>query len=706
MQRLSPPKHRHDGTSPLPLGMDWSPPPKKWAGHETVWPHDPRTGWSYCVTIPSWVVRPKSRDSDPIVFYRVLVGIQSPEGITNSRMVFRRFNDFLKFHSALKNAFPQKSLPPAPPKGLLRMKTRALLEERRRSLEEWMTKLLSDIEISRSFIVASFLELEAAARSSFQDENQQSSGSDPSASSIIISSSQIHPNSSLSMLAGSSSLASDSDTAYEASDFGSASLGRDNYSEVGTEDLSFDEDLTSPIDKFMKYGMSNIDEGLFMGQAILEQLQGFPKHKPHAREVSSVAGKNRSDENGQLTPKFSGESSGSDVSSQKGCEPSNLAVPGMNENGPNTNSRGAEISRTTENLGNTDLQLPDDVHLLLPVDQRQKINRVLMTMQRRLLTAKTDMEDLLSRLNQEIAVKEYLATKVKDLEVELESTKQKSKENIEQAILIERERVTQMQWDMEELRRKSLEMEMKLKSPQDQMVETVSTNLSNSREKDPQLQELDATREQLEDLSKRYQELERKSKADIKILVKEVKSLRGSQAALKEQLNQSLKEKSEIEVLLQEEKHKNDHMNTWWRNLPEKCETLHNQLQDCRVKFLVQDENDQVTDLQTSSLPLDHLAEPEDQINLLLAEVQKLSLNVDQAVSAADNLDGNNDDPTTTKEDFRDLRTALVKLFVEYGRLVKQVNSVTHYALRMKLLPQRDSEASSDNTLQNAVMDK
>ncbi|KAK9130639.1 hypothetical protein Sjap_011126 [Stephania japonica] len=30
MQRQSPPKHRHDGTSPLPLGMDWSPPPKKW----------------------------------------------------------------------------------------------------------------------------------------------------------------------------------------------------------------------------------------------------------------------------------------------------------------------------------------------------------------------------------------------------------------------------------------------------------------------------------------------------------------------------------------------------------------------------------------------------------------------------------------------------------------------------------------------------
>ena len=53
---------------------------------------------------------------------------------------------------------------------------------------------------------------------------------------------------------------------------------------------------------------------------------------------------------------------------------------------------------------------------------------------------------------------------MKDLEVELETDRQKSKENLQQAILIERERFTQMQWDMEELRQKSLEMEAKLKS--------------------------------------------------------------------------------------------------------------------------------------------------------------------------------------------------------------------------------------------------
>jgi hypothetical protein len=55
---------------------------------------------------------------------------------------------------------------------------------------------------------------------------------------------------------------------------------------------------------------------------------------------------------------------------------------------------------------------------------------------------------------------------VKDLEVELEVTKQKNKETLEQAIILERERVTQMQWDMDELRRKCSEMESKLKFEQ------------------------------------------------------------------------------------------------------------------------------------------------------------------------------------------------------------------------------------------------
>lgn len=70
---------------------------------------------------------------------------------------------------------------------------------------------------------------------------------------------------------------------------------------------------------------------------------------------------------------------------------------------------------------------------------------------------------------------------------------------------------------------------------------------STSSEKDLLLQELDK-QEQIEKLQKRLDGVGTKSKADIRILVKEVKFLRSSQAELKEMLNQSLQEKTELEV--------------------------------------------------------------------------------------------------------------------------------------------------------------
>ncbi|EYU21666.1 hypothetical protein MIMGU_mgv1a004822mg [Erythranthe guttata] len=169
----TPPKRRHDGLSPLPLGMDWSPPPRNWNGPSTIWPHDFQTGWSYCVTVPSCSIFSESGGSEPVTFYRVQVGLQSPLGVTATREVLRRFSDFLKLSSDLNRSFPKKKLPPAPPKGLLRIKSRAVLEERRCALEDWMTKVLSDMDFSRSAPVACFLELEAAARSSFSESSHQ-----------------------------------------------------------------------------------------------------------------------------------------------------------------------------------------------------------------------------------------------------------------------------------------------------------------------------------------------------------------------------------------------------------------------------------------------------------------------------------------------------------------------------------------------------
>ncbi|KAM3218150.1 PX domain-containing protein EREL2 isoform X1 [Capsicum annuum] len=722
MQRQgSPPKHRHDGTSPLPLGMDWSPPPKNWAGRETVWPHDPHTGWSYCVTVPSWVVLAKSTNSDPIVFYRVLVGLQSPEGNTTTRVVLRRFNEFLKFLASLKRMFPRKNIPPAPPKGFLRMKTRTLLEERRSSLEEWMTKLLSDIDVSRSVPVASFLELEAAARSSFLDETHHASESNPSVNSSV-SSLQVHPSVSLSAIAASSSLASDygSDTAYEVSDVGTPNRGRSNNSDFGTDDLSLDEDVTSPIDKFVKYGMSNIDEGLFMGQAILEQLENYPRHRVHSRVNNKFEENNKAHGNASKSRdlavcmkglcleqentkviyharKLSSESIGSDTSSQRGSELSGSTIPNL------YGQRVVDIPRAGEmsaNIENTDLLLPSDVQLLLPSDQRQKMNRVLATMQRRLIAAKTDMEDLISRLNQEIAVKDYLTTKVKDLVVELEATKQKSEENLEQTILIERERVTQMQWDMEELRQKSLEMELKLNSQKGKLG-NASMEDNASQEKDRILQELDATKWKLDELQKQHQELELKSKADLKVLIKEVKSLRGSQADLKKQLNHSLEEKLGAERLYEEERQANEQARTSFMKLLHEFQVLQQRFEECSINLVYENEDDLVMDHSSCSDALNLLTTCDNQINFLLAEVT-----AEEGTDSSSTAEIMNEVKSDTWTIDEKLRNMLTNVLVDNGKLRKQVNSVILYTLKKKMSSPGESEDTSSETVQSKHLDR
>ncbi|KAK6927552.1 Phox homology [Dillenia turbinata] len=691
MQRPNPPKHRHDGTSPLPLGMDWSPPPRKWSGRDTVWPHDPHTGWSYCVTIPSWVVLPRSRDSDPVVFYRVQVGLQSPEGITTIHGILRRFNDFWKLYNDLKKAFPTKSLPHAPPKGLLRIKSRTLLEERRGSLEDWMTKLLSDIDLSRSIAVASFLELEAAARSSFQDVNQNGSETNPSTSNSFASL-QFHPtpSASLSVGASTSSVTSDygSDTAYETSELGTPRLGRDNSSEVGAEELNFDDELANPLEKL--------------------QLESLPRNKGHSRKVNSALGKVTDNGNTLKTTipdggrvdnhlfeigqgkaiharKLSNESIGSDVSSLKGSELSNSGILNSIADGTPDLSGDTELTSSTGLLGDAELQFSNDLQIVLPLDQRHKMNRVLMTMQRRLVTAKTDMEDLIARLNQEMAVKDYLTIKVKDLEGELETTKQKGKENLQQALLVERERVNQMQWDMEELRSKLWEAESKLKSKQGTSFQGDPSDVSTIQNSEILLQELNSTKEQLENLMKQHQELEVKSKGDMKVLRREVKALRSSQTELKQELSRSLKEKSDSEKLLLHQKETNKHALMARRKLLDDCEILRDKLRECSINFLAEDEDILIKDYSSVSDAMHLLTLSDNRINLLLAEVQVLAQE-DTNPGPDANHEMNNETRTTDNK----LRKMLREIFTDNATLRRKVNSVFRCALKMDNCSDKD----------------
>lgn len=653
----SPPRHRHDGTSPLPLGMDWSPPPRKWDGRDTVWPLDFHSGWSFCVTIPSWVFLSKSRGSDPVVFYRVQVGIQSPEGITTTRGILRRYNDFLELFSEVKKVFPMKNVPPAPPRRIFRKKSRTLLEERRCSLEDWMEKLLSDIDLSRSAPVATFLDLEAAARSFFNDENQEIPNN--SSTSDMFPSSLYHANSDVSLFADSSFIASDlgHDTPYEKSEVGSP-----------------------------RHRMHTGNEGNIVGRdEVIENTSNAKPLRMDGTEFFPALGDYKLD--GHVR-RLSAESVGSDLSSLRASEISNIGAANLFGDFSLDHSEGSEALRNTDSFENPNILLPRDSLVVLPSDQRLKLNRVLVTMQRRLATAKTDLEDLIARLNQEATVRKFLTTKVKDLEVELETTRQNCIDNMQQAVLTERERFTQMQWDVEELRSKCLELELKLKTEQDEKVRAESTKTAVIQENKMLLQELDDAREQIENLQKRHEEFEVKSKADVKLLIKEVKTLRNSQLELKQDLSRVMKEKLEVERILHKERQRMELASTANAKLLHECGILRDRLQECSVNFLVEEEDKLIVDTSLPSDAIDLLTTSDNRIGLLLAEAQLLAQDVENAVAALDETRSVNGNDKRTTDD--ELRIMLADVFVDNATLRKQVNSVIRCALNTNLKSEKD----------------
>ncbi|KAF8658516.1 hypothetical protein HU200_058972 [Digitaria exilis] len=670
----SPPKHRHDGTSPLPLGMDWSPPPKRWEGRNTIWPHNPQTGWSYCVMVPSWIT-------------------QTPEaGVTA--------DSFLK-SVVLKSAFPKKDVPSAPPKhAFLRINSsRLLLEEvrgiisthvnvsqRRHALEEWMQKLLSDIDLSRSAPVAAFLELEAAARSYFQDRNGRPSEAGSSAKSS--SGSSPHADGS-----ASDSLA-ESNQINQALNRGSSLTGATGNGVLGESILDQSDEHVSSISNHRKGNLVFLEHDGRNGSAASHR--GVVSEEDH-------------DSNPGHARKDSAESIGSDLSSLRGSE---LSVPGASSSlwdGPVN----GHISQT-EHLTGLDMQLLYDVdaQVILPNDQNQKLSRLMITMQRRIGTAKTDMEDLIARLNQEAAVKDYLTTKVKDLEVELEATKQKGRETLQQAILAERERITQMQWDMDELRRKYSEMESNLKIEQNEKTHVETEKTSVSGENETLLEELEMKQKEVESLKQHLGEVEAKSKADIKVLVKEVKSLRNSQKEMKKVLNQYLEEKTDLERVINKEKQRSTRMRLSREKILHECRLLRERLQECSAKFLAEEQDNFTID--PSSLPdaLELLATSDNRIRLLVAEAQLLARDDEQGSSD----DGDNSDSrsslTMSSEEANvtdeDTTKMLSDLLIDNAQLRMRLNGVIRNAVNTAVKPEKEGsgEVLPKKTVLNWLLDR
>jgi len=89
---------------------------------------------------------------------------------------------------------------------------------------------------------------------------------------------------------------------------------------------------------------------------------------------------------------------------------------------------------------------------------------------------------------------------------------------------------------------------MSLYNLQNEKTRAESEKTTASGENETLLEELEIKQKEVESLKQCLVEAEAKSKADKKVLVKEVKSLRNSQTEMKKVLNQYLEEKTDLEV--------------------------------------------------------------------------------------------------------------------------------------------------------------
>lgn len=95
--------------------------------------------------------------------------------------------------------------------------------------------------------------------------------------------------------------------------------------------------------------------------------------------------------------------------------PNEISTSGDADQNKDTSSKFSESVATSEGTDTLDiskLQTLPDTKVVLPLEEQQKMSRLLNNMQQRLVTSKADIEDLIARSNQELALRQYLTTKV------------------------------------------------------------------------------------------------------------------------------------------------------------------------------------------------------------------------------------------------------------------------------------------------------
>uniref|UniRef100_A0A0A9CU89 Uncharacterized protein n=1 Tax=Arundo donax TaxID=35708 RepID=A0A0A9CU89_ARUDO len=181
---------------------------------------------------------------------------------------------------------------------------------------------------------------------------------------------------------------------------------------------------------------------------------------------------------------------------------------------------------------------------------------------------------------------------------------------------------------------------------------------------------------------------------------------------MKKVLNQYLEEKTDLERVINREKHRSTRMKLSREKVLHECRLLHERLQECSGKFLAEEQDN--FSIDPSSLPdaLDLLATSDNRVRLLVAEAQLLARDDGQGSSD----DGDNSDSrsslTMSSEDANvtdeDTTKMLSDLLIDNAQLRRRLNSVIRNAVNTAVKPEKDSsdEAVPKKIVLNWLLDR
>eukprot|EP00898_Chlorokybus_atmophyticus_P003914 jgi/Chlat1/4523/Chrsp29S04447 len=271
-------------------------------------------------------------------------------------------------------------------------------------------------------------------------------------------------------------------------------------------------------------------------QAAQEQAtstQPLPETPPsHDNSIRSAASEEPSDRSASEVPATSAfkgpedELNGRHARSHSDSSQASLASSAAVQDTPQ--SSGADIVN-----GHVNWDAWPSGTFALPMDQRAQARKLLAQLHRRAVLAKSDLEEALSRLEQETAARLSLQAQVKSLQEGLERYKEDTRNAIAQAIEEEQERANRLSWELEEAESRARQAETALEDERTLRRDTdsqacLSLFLSNLHDT-KQLASVDETlKEQILQLQSQVQALEvanKDEKAKSKVLKRAYKSL-------------------------------------------------------------------------------------------------------------------------------------------------------------------------------------